>query len=443
MITSVTIASPIGRAWVSPETFFRLIIAAIILRIILMPFFGHVDVLSEARRIFFWDQSGIYFDDISRNATAIFQLLFFKLFSVFIDNKELLFAHADMQRSTAEPIDYFEFVSQPSVFRALFIIKLPFLAADLITAWALFQYCERSEGARNAVVFWLFNPITIFAFYIFGRFESIPIMFCVLSLLALKREHMLLAAVMIGLSVNSREIFIFLGPVFIALVCSPSCRQFSLIERTASVAVVAFAIAVSVQLVSLTGDVVDAFGREVVSITSEGRVEHLFRFIVGSYLMFPMIYFMIILYAWNSKADIAEKALLVFALVLMSFFCLSSHTAHYTSWMIVFPCVFLSRSSEGLKPLLMLCLTWFVFNLSITDLGVFTTWLASPWSINLAGLPNFPSMYQALGLTELLDMTNFQRLCRTFYCACIIYLAVQMIRRYSGQSVAHNCEAKA
>ncbi|MFT6047998.1 MAG: hypothetical protein ACI9WC_003716, partial [Arenicella sp.] len=181
-------------AWVNADNFYRLVLAAIILRVLLMPFFGHIDVLSEARRIYFWDEAGVYFDDISRNATSLFQLLFFKIFSVFIDNKDMLFAHADMQNSTARPIEYFEFVSQPNIFRVLFIIKLPFLAADLITAWAVYQYCGRSEGGRNAVLFWLFNPITLFAFYIFGRFEAIPVMFCMLSLLALQRKRLLLAA---------------------------------------------------------------------------------------------------------------------------------------------------------------------------------------------------------------------------------------------------------
>lgn len=420
---------------ISSEAFFRLVLIAIIIRVVIMPFFGHVDVLSEARRIYFWDIQGIYFDDISRNATSIFQLLFFKVTSIFIDNKEMLFAHADMQNSTAHPIEYFEFVSQQNIFRALFVIKLPFLVADLITAWAIYVYCDRSPGARNAVLFWLFNPICIYAFYIFGRFESIPIMFCMLSLLALKRHNLLLAAVMIGLSINSRELYIFLGPLFVALVCSPSCREYSLLNRITAIAIVGFAVAVSVQLISIAGGDLDAFGREVSSIASESRVEHLFQFIVGSYLVFPMVYFVILLYAWNSKIELERKALLLYGFVLMAFFCLSSHTAYYTSWMMIFPCIFLAYHNDYFKPLILLCITWFVFNLSITDLGVFTTWLASPWSINLSGLPNFPAMYRALGLEGLIDLATFQRLCRTMYCACIIYLGYQMLQAYKKQSI--------
>lgn len=426
--------TPLNKVSISSDTFFRLVLIAIIIRVAVMPFFGHVDVLSEARRIYFWDQASIYFDDISRNATSLFQLLFFKVFSIFLDNKEMLFAHADMRNSTAHPVEYFEFVSQPTIFRALFVIKLPFLVADLITAWAIYVYCDRSAGARNAVLFWLFNPICIYAFYIFGRFESIPIMFCMLSLLALKKNKLLLAATMLGLSINSRELFIFLGPLFVALVCSPSCRDNSVITRVAAVAIVAFATAVSVQLISLTGGGADAFGREVVSIASEGRVDYLFQFIVGSFLVFPMVYFCILLYGWNSQTELHHKALLLYGFVLMAFFCLSSHTAYYTSWMMIFPCIFLSYHQQYLKPMILLCLTWIVFNLSITDAGVFTTWLASPWSINLAGLPNFPALYRSLGLEGVIDLSTFQRLARTMYCACMIYLGYQMLQCYKRQT---------
>ncbi|MBX2847632.1 MAG: hypothetical protein KTR16_04880 [Acidiferrobacterales bacterium] len=428
-----SMTSPHLKAWVSAENFYRLVVIAIILRVAIMPFFAHVDVLSEARRIYFWHVQGIYFDDISRNATSLFQLIFFKITGLFLENKDMLFAHADMQNSTAHPIEYYEFVSQPTIFRTLFIIKLPFLVADLITAWAIYVYCGRSPGSKNAVLFWLFNPICIYAFYVFGRFESIPIMFTMLSLLALKRQNLLLASVMIGLAINSRELYIFLGPVFIAMVCSPSCREYSYLLRSSAVAIVAFALAISMQVMPIGAGDLDAFGREVSSIATEGRVDHLFQFILGSFLMFPMVIFVILMYAWNSDKELHQKALLLYGLVLMSFFCLSSHTSYYTSWMMMFPCIYLSLHNQYLKPLLMLCVTWTIYNLAITDLGVFTTWLASPWSINMSGLPNFPAMYRALGFENTLDLLTFSRIARTCYAACIIYLAYQMLRAYRAE----------
>lgn len=420
-----------SRVWLTPDVFYRLLVFAVLLRVILMPFFGHVDLLSEARRIFFWNEEGIYFDDISRNATFVFQLLFYKVFSLFISDEAVLFAHENMSNSTANPVEYFEFVSNPSVFRALFIIKLPFMVADLVTAWCVYLYCGRDQGARRATIMWLFNPLMLFAVYIFGRFESIPVMYCALGLLALQRHRIILAAILVGLSINSRELFIFLGPAYIAMMCSPGARSYSLASRLVACVIIALAVAVSVQLISLTGGgPIDTFGREVSSIATEGRVTELFKFIVGAYLMFPMVYFAILLYTWNNDVDIPTQSPIVFALVLVIFFLFSSHTAHYTSWFALFPCIYYARNPLMLKPLLALFVSWFVYNLAITDLGVFTTWLASPFSIHFAGLPNFPAMYYALGFNEALDLLTFSRIWSTFYRACLIYLAVQMIVLY-------------
>ena len=55
-----TSSAAVAKVWLTQENFYRLVLFAVLMRIILMPFFGHVDVLSEARRIFFWDQQGIY-----------------------------------------------------------------------------------------------------------------------------------------------------------------------------------------------------------------------------------------------------------------------------------------------------------------------------------------------------------------------------------------------
>ncbi len=412
--------------WLTSENFIRLVLVAVLLRIVLMPFFGHVDTLSEARRIFYWDQSGIYFDDISRNVTLQFQLLFYKVFSVFIPNEESLFALEDMSNSTANPIEYFEFVSSDVIFRVLFIIKLPFFVADLVTAWCVFRLCGSDHGARKATLLWLFNPLMLFAVYIFGRFESIPVMFCALSLLAMQRDRIIWAAIFLGLSINSRELFIFLGPVFVALLCAPGAKQYSLISRGVAITVVVFAVAVAVQLISLTGNSIDTFGREVTSIASEGRVDYLFKFIIGSFVMFPMVYFVTLLFAWNSDFETKELVLLTFALVVSAFFVFSSHTAHYTSWFILFPCLYYARNPKILKPCIALFGSWFFYNLAITDLGVFTTWLASPLSIHFSGLPNFPAMYQALGLSKSLDLLSFSRIWSTFYRACLIYIMFQI-----------------
>ena len=56
-------------AWLSYDVFWRLVIVALLIRVLVMPFFGHVDVLSEAWRVYHWDVNGVYVDNITRNAS--------------------------------------------------------------------------------------------------------------------------------------------------------------------------------------------------------------------------------------------------------------------------------------------------------------------------------------------------------------------------------------
>jgi len=353
-----------------------------------------------------------------------FQVLFFKVFGWLIPNKDLLFLHADMMNTTASPTDYFKFVSSEYAHRAIFIIKLPFLVADMVVAYCVYHYFSDKAGAVRATAVWLFNPITLFAIYIFGRFESIPVMYLALGLLALKNKRLILAAIFIGLAVNAREIFIFLGPVFAAIVLSPSAKDYGWTKRLSALAIIAFAILVAVQIITF-GDTT-AFGNEVSSIAGESRVDFLFQFMIGSWFVFPMAYAIALLYAWNSKDLLSSKALFLFAAVFVAFFATASHTAHYTSWLVIFPVLFIGYDKALFKPFLLLCVSWFFYHASITDRGVFTAWLASPWSINNSGLPMFPWIYDASGLDKTMPLIQFARIWKTFFATATLYLFAQM-----------------
>lgn len=414
----------------SSVSFYRLIFLAIIVRLLLMPFFAHHDLLSEAKRVYLWDQSGISIGQFGRDATLLFELLFYKLFSAFFSDEHMLFSISGSQSLTASAADYFEFVSHDSIFRTLFILKIPYLVADLITAWAIYLFCQRSiGGGRNAVIFWLFNPITLFAFYVFGRFESIPIMFCILSLLAVQRHKLILAALLISLSINAREVFIFLGPLFIAVIWSASSERYSLIVRSAATTIIAVALLLALQVFSSTNLPVDV----APTLLADSRVNQLFRFSIGMYSLFPLVYFLILLYAWCSKTNFEVKTVLLVSSILFAFFLFSLHAPHYTAWLILFPCLYLSVDQRLLKPMLLFCAAWFAYNLTLNDLGYFTFWLASPLSLEFSGLPSFAAWYEAQSFNALLSIDKLRRLTSALYAACLLFMWVQIVQIYRVQ----------
>ena len=63
------------------------------------------------------------------------------------------------------------FLAYPHLARALFLMKLPYLAADLATGYVLIKLVEPC-WRRRVLALWLLNPIVIFVSAVFGRHDS-------------------------------------------------------------------------------------------------------------------------------------------------------------------------------------------------------------------------------------------------------------------------------
>ncbi len=76
-----------------------------------------------------------------------------------------------------------------------------------------------------------------------------------------------------------------------------------------------------------------------------------------------------------------------------------------------------------------LCLAWFTYWLFSTDLGVFTVWLASSYSLNFVGIPNIPMFLDEIaGDLGIFNRTMLIYLSRTVWVATLLYLAGMMIK---------------
>ena len=185
---------------------------AVLLRLLLMPFFAHVDLFSEYRRVFYVLQNGLYLENSYRFVTFSIEFVFAAFSQLFINVTEGLFHLDDPTKSTASLTDYHFFLTDSNVFRHLFFFKLPYLIFDLATAVVIWRFIERPEYKKLALLLWLFNPVTLFATYIFGRFEVFGLFFLALTALRLKQDRLLLASITFGLALLCREINLLFVP---------------------------------------------------------------------------------------------------------------------------------------------------------------------------------------------------------------------------------------
>ena len=116
------------------------------------------------------------------------------------------------------PQDMFiAFVRHPNVFRTLFLFKVPYLIFDVGCAFLLLRIFQDHKKGVLAFIFWIVNPIVIFATYIAARYEGIPAFFILLSLYYAKKNLPTRSLLSLGISVIVRWYPLILLPFFIII----------------------------------------------------------------------------------------------------------------------------------------------------------------------------------------------------------------------------------
>lgn len=102
--------------------------------------------------------------------------------------------------------------SLPNLSLNLAILKFPYLVIDILAAFALASLFENERQKRWALLLWLFNPVTLYATFMMGVFDIIPVIFTILSLYFAKKKNLLLSAIMLSLGAAFKQYPIFLLP---------------------------------------------------------------------------------------------------------------------------------------------------------------------------------------------------------------------------------------
>jgi len=97
----------------------------------------------------------------------------------------------------------------------LFIIKLPYLFFDLAVAYFLYKYFDNPRQKYLAFIFWIFNPVTLYATFCMGVFDIIPVFFTVLAAYFLKKQNLPLSVLAVGFGIAFKMYPIFLLPFII------------------------------------------------------------------------------------------------------------------------------------------------------------------------------------------------------------------------------------
>ena len=403
---------------------------ALLLRLLLMPFFAHVDLFSEYRRIVFAIENGHLLDNSHRLAVYYIEMLFAWIATWFIPITDGLFALPDPTQSTAGTTDYGFFLTDPYVYRYLFFFKLPYLIFDLATAALIWRFVDDVRLRRLALLIWLFNPLTLFSTYIFGRFEVISLFFLCLTALNLKHHRYLLGALSFAVALWCREINLLFAPFFLLSVIDIKEHWFKngIIIGLASLIIIAFVV--------LPAHIITAFGGNTQlfldpeTARSTDALNKLLS--LGYHWFYPIIIgiMALLFYAWEMlDRPHAERFVISCALVLFVYFAFNVHSVHYAAWLMLFPILSIQYGARVIMPCIALWFAWLVLWLLKTDAGVFTLFLAAPLHTDFIGTGVFPNFFNAHIASGQFDLYQAIQMMRAVFASVLGYFAYRLIKR--------------
>lgn len=81
----------------------------------------------------------------------------------------------------------------------LLLLKTPYFIFDLTAAFLLSKLFDSKRNQLLAFALWMFNPVNLYATYMMGQFDVIPVCFTILSLFFIKKGKYQYAALALGI----------------------------------------------------------------------------------------------------------------------------------------------------------------------------------------------------------------------------------------------------
>lgn len=185
----------------------RALVLAILLRLLIMPFYFHSDIKITYFKTSFLGKNVVdiysYLDKNIDNLTIKENFTYFPLTYFLLGGYQILispFLGEDFNNWLSDASQTAS--DRVGVYRYLFLLKLPYLAFDLAVAFLLLGFFQDKSDKKKIFTLWLLNPFTIILIYVFSNIDIIVVFFSVVSLLLLRKQKILLAAFFLGIGAS-------------------------------------------------------------------------------------------------------------------------------------------------------------------------------------------------------------------------------------------------
>ncbi|MCC6710907.1 MAG: hypothetical protein IT416_00980 [Candidatus Pacebacteria bacterium] len=376
-----------------------ILLSALLLRLLLMPWFAHEDIFSDYRRA---EQMAFANQSVFGVITIVphfIETINLKFFSLFLGNNIFKVVHLEL-------------IDQTSINSLLFIFKLPYLVAEILIWWLFIKFFKPTTKILLLLVF---NPITIYSVYLFGRYESFIMLFTLLVMLAIKQNKKLLAGIIMAINLLSKVSLALVLPAFIFLKYSK--KELLKLTILAIIPAIIFQSWLVPRAITLLGG--QHFGYLLASNLKIGPLSiNLFSlFYLTSLLIMYRLSFK------NSQLKDLEKFSLATVLLLFSYYITSLFHPHYFTWVII-PMLYLMNQLEKNQPLVNIFVLlnlfffgWLLYWDGFTNIGLLFPIFSNFITVNPQSL-------------VVVDLQTTAYLAKNIMAGLMIYFAFLLVKHY-------------
>ncbi len=309
------------------------VLAGVALRLAIMPFSMHFDAYQIYSRAHEAAYHNDWFGFTSQFIIQSLHNIWLLIVRPFLPDSGAIWSEtASTLGVGASREDYERFLAYDYLYRAIFLMKFPYVVADLGCAWTLTRLVP--VGKRVAVAaFWLLNPLVIFSSAIYGRHDSLAILLVLLSIVAARRATdtgRIVGLALLGVATLTRFFPAIIVPLFL-MAFRRTVRQLALFLGL---------LIGMVTLVELAGYATSGSSTLLTILNSYEHFQYWFD--AGLYLrfddwifLFPVVYVMALL--WISERGVTPEDYPPFsAAAFLLLFSLTFFHPHYAIWLVPF-----------------------------------------------------------------------------------------------------------
>ncbi len=306
-------------------------VAGILIRLLLMPFSVHTDLYSIYSRSYGAVSTGHLFGFSSQIVIQLIHDAWFLIIQPFLPHDSSIWSPtAGVIGVGIQPSDFARFLDYSHLARALFLMKLPYLVADLATGWVLTQFVA-PVWRRRVLALWLLNPIVIFVSAVFGRHDSISVLLVMLSTLLALRGRRYWGMVLLGVGATARFFPAFLVPFFVVSF-RRTRRELVLLAG----GLIGFWLLIEIGMLATTGT-----SPTLTLLNRYPHIEYLFDMsfapgVGGTLFLFPFGYAMLFLWFIDRGRQTPQDYIPIAAATMLLLFALTHFHPQYSIWIVPF-----------------------------------------------------------------------------------------------------------